>query len=418
MKRKLLSLLALFTLVLTLTFSSTVFAETEPDIIGTSAIIMDVSTKEIIYSKNMNELKQPASITKLMTALLLAENKTKTDLLTYSEGALAQDPYSYGLNVHPVKPGDKFTGEDTMEILLLYSGNDIAYMVAENVGGNVETFVNMMNEKAAALGMTNTHFVTPNGLDDNTDDHYTTAYDLTLLLNAIYENQWVKETIAKKTAEVSSVGGMTATVENRNKLVGVNGNVGGKTGYTDKSGRCLASLYERDGRTLAVVVLNSEYDMPEDTKVFADTEILANYGFSASRETYMAANTEISEITAEYKIIPLIGPKKTVKIPVAIHDNVELYNSGIEPEFNYTTNDIKIWSLNSEKPIGSATVTVSGFSKTYDIYPTISRNDILKSNIIYYVIAVLILVIIIALIFIIISKIKKRKRRKKRRLYR
>ena len=195
MKRRLLSLFALFTLVLTLSFSSTAYAAEDPNIIGTSAIIVDLNSDEIIYSKNMDELKQPASITKLMTALLLAENKTRTDLLTYSEDALAQDPFSYGLNVHPVQPGEKFTGDNAMKILLLYSGNDVAYMIGENVGGTAEAFVQMMNDKAKELGMTNTHFVTPNGLDDNTDDHYTTAYDLTLLLKAAYNNDWVREVI-------------------------------------------------------------------------------------------------------------------------------------------------------------------------------------------------------------------------------
>ena len=138
---------------------------------------------------------------------------------------------------------DRFTAKDAMDILLLYSGNDVAYMVAENVGGTKDKFINMMNEKAKALGMNNTNFVTPNGLDDNTDDHYTTAYDLALLLDAAYSNDWIRETMAKKESEVKSLNGPSAIVENRNKLIGIDGNIGGKTGYTEKSGRCLAALY-------------------------------------------------------------------------------------------------------------------------------------------------------------------------------
>ena len=418
MKRRLLLFIALFSLVLTLSFSSTALAvDTAPDIIGTSAIIMDLDSNEIIYSKAMDEKMQPASITKLMTALLLAENKNPDDKLTYSEKALAQDPYSYGLNVHPVKPGDTFTAGNAMNILLLYSGNDIAYMIAENVGGTAEKFVEMMNQKAADLGMTNTHFVTPNGLDDNTDEHYTTAYDLTLLLKAVYNNEWVRETIAKKEAVVSSVGGMDAVVENRNKLIGINGNIGGKTGYTDKSGRCLAALYQRDGRTLAVVVLNSEYDLPEDSKVFLDVEALADYGYKAERELFKPANTEISEVTVEYNVIPLIGPKKTVKIPVAIHEDISLYNSGLNADFSFTTDPISIWSLNTEDPIGKATATVKNYTASYDIYSTISRSDIIKSNIVYYIIALLVLIVFIALIWIIVSKIKRSRKRKRRRFY-
>lgn len=414
MRKRILSLCMLFTLLITLAFPSLALAIEEPNIIGTSAIIMDLDTKEIIYAKNMDELKQPASITKLMTALLLAENKTKTDIFTYSEAASKQDPYSYGMNVHPVAVGDTFNGENAMNILLLFSGNDIAYMIAENIGGTVENFMNMMNEKAKSLGMNNTHFVTPNGLDDNTDEHYTTAYDLALLLSAAYQNDWVRETMAKKTEVVQSQGGPVATIENRNKLVGTNGNVGGKTGYTDKSGRCLASLYSRNGRNLAIVVLNSEYDFPTDVKVFEDTEILADFGYAAQKGTYLAANSTIDEVTVEYNILPFIGPKKTVKIPVTLHEDINLYESGLKPEFNYTVNPVNTWTLSTGKPIGKATVTIKDYTLEYDLYSTLSNMDIIKTNIIYYVMALLVLIAVVCLIFIIISKIMKSKRRKRR----
>lgn len=414
MRKRFLSLCMLFTLLITLAFPSLALAIEEPNIIGTSAIIMDLDTKEIIYAKNMDELKQPASITKLMTALLLAENKTKTDIFTYSEAASKQDPYSYGMNVHPVAVGDTFNGENAMNILLLFSGNDIAYMIAENIGGTVENFMNMMNEKAKSLGMNNTHFVTPNGLDDNTDEHYTTAYDLALLLSAAYQNDWVRETMAKKTEVVQSQGGPVATIENRNKLVGTNGNVGGKTGYTDKSGRCLASLYSRNGRNLAIVVLNSEYDFPTDVKVFEDTEILADFGYAAQKGTYLAANSTIDEVTVEYNILPFIGPKKTVKIPVTLHEDINLYESGLKPEFNYTVNPVNTWTLSTGKPIGKATVTIKDYTLEYDLYSTLSNMDIIKTNIIYYVMALLVLIAVVCLIFIIISKIMKSKRRKRR----
>ncbi|MDU4891316.1 MAG: D-alanyl-D-alanine carboxypeptidase family protein [Clostridium sp.] len=414
MRKRILSLCMLFTLLITLAFPSLTLAIEEPNIIGTSAIIMDLDTKEIIYAKNMDELKQPASITKLMTALLLAENKTKTDIFTYSEAASKQDPYSYGMNVHPVAVGDTFNGENAMNILLLFSGNDIAYMIAENIGGTVENFMNMMNEKAKSLGMNNTHFVTPNGLDDNTDEHYTTAYDLALLLSAAYQNDWVRETMAKKTEVVQSQGGPVATIENRNKLVGTNGNVGGKTGYTDKSGRCLASLYSRNGRNFAIVVLNSEYDFPTDVKVFEDTEILADFGYAAQKGTYLAANSTIDEVTVEYNILPFIGPKKTVKIPVTLHEDINLYESGLKPEFNYTVNPLNTWTLSTGKPIGKATVTIKDYTLEYDLYSTLSNMDIIKTNIIYYVMALLVLIAVVCLIFIIISKIMKSKRRKRR----
>ena len=418
MKKRILALWVFFTLVFTFSFSTIALADNQPEIVGTSAIIMDLETKEIVYSKNIDEKKQPASITKLMTALLLAENKSKTDLLTYPAAALKEEPYSYGLNVHPVTPGDKFTAKDAMDILPLYSGNDIAYMVAENVGGTKDKFINMMNEKAKALGMTNTNFVTPNGLDDNTDDHYTTAYDLALLLDAAYSNEWIRDTMAKKESEVKSINGPSAIVENRNKLIGLDGNIGGKTGYTEKSGRCLAALYQRNGHTLATVVLGSEYNFPVDTQVFEDTKNLANYGFNAQKEVFKAKGSEISEITMEYNILPLIGPKKVIKIPVTIHEDISLYPTDLKPEFNSEVGKINIWTLSKDKSIGKATVSVKGYENQYDIYSGISNMDIIKSNILYYILALLVVIIVIFLVLIIISKINRKRRNKKRRIYR
>lgn len=419
MKKRILSLLVFFTLVFTISLSSTVLADSQPEIVGTSAIIVDLDSKEIIYSKNIDEKKQPASITKLMTALLLAENKSKTDLLSYPAKALEEAPYSYGLNVHPVTPLDTFSGKDAMDILLLYSGNDIAYMVAENVGKTKDGFIDMMNEKAKALGMNDTNFITPNGLDDNTNDHYTTAYDLSLLLTAIHENEWISETLVKKESEVKSTNGPEAVVQTRNKLLGIEGNIGGKTGYTDKSGRCFASLYERNGRTLAVVVLGSEYNFPVDTQVFDDTTALANYGFNAQKEIFKAKGSDIGEVTLEYNVLPLIGPKKTVKIPTTINEDISLYPTDLTPDFKYSVDDTSIWSLNTKKPIGKATISTKGYAKEYSLYPKVSKTDIMKSNILYYVLAVIALLVIIGLIYIIITNInKKRRKNKRRRIYR
>ena len=305
-----------------------------------------------------------------------------------------------------------------MDILLLYSGNDIAYMIAENVGGTTDKFIDMMNEKAKALGMTNTNFVTPNGLDDNTDDHYTTAYDLALLLDAVYSNEWIRETMDKKESEVKSTNGPSAIVENRNKLIGVDGNIGGKTGYTEKSGRCLAALYQRNGRTLATIVLGSDYNFPVDTQVFEDTTKLANYGFNAQKEVFKAKDSEISEVTMEYNIIPLIGPKKAIKIPVTIHEDISLYSTDLEPELNSEVGKINVWTLSKDKSIGNATVSVKGYEKQYDVYSRISNMDIIKSNILYYILALLVVIIVVFLVLLIISKINRKRRNKKSRIYR
>ena len=408
-KKKILSL----TLAFSLFFSSTAFAATAPNLIGTSAIAVDLKTKEIIYAKNIDEKRQPASVTKLMTALIFAENKKQSDMLVYPEGAKNQADYSYGRNVHPVKAGDNFTGKDAMDILLLYSGNDIAYMIAENVGGNQGNFMAMMNKKASELKMTNTNFVTPNGLDDDTNDHYTSAYDLTLLSEAIYKNDWIKSTINKKTSQVQAVNGPIAVVENRNKLLGKNGNVGGKTGYTTKSGRCLVSIYERDGRSIAAVVLNSEYDYPADTKVFQDMEQLVDYSYAAEKEVFLEKNKEVKSVTLKYKVIPFIGPTRTIKVPIMLHKDIALYNNGLKPELNYTIQDVSAWSLNSDKSIGKIDVKVRDYNESYELFPNISKWQIIKNNLIYYILTLLILIIVISSAVILRIKFSRKKRKRR-----
>jgi len=400
------------TLIFTSVFSTVAFAKApEPELIGTSALAVDLETNEIIYAKNIDKKMYPASITKLMTALLLAENKSPGDLLNYPEAAKNEAPYSYGLNVHPVNAGDTFTASNAMDILLLYSGNDIAYMIAENVGGSVNNFVKMMNEKAKELKMTNTHFVTPNGLDDNTPDHLTTAYDLSILLKAIMSNDWTKSVINKKEASVQSTKGPVAKIENRNKLLGINGNIGGKTGYTDKSGRCLVSVYERENRKIATVVLNSEYDYPKDTKVFEDMEKLADYSYSAEKELLLQKDSDLNTITLKYNAIPLIGPERAIRVPVTIHEDITYYDTEVKPEINYNVNNLSAWKLNKDKSVGQVSVKIKNSESKYDLYPTISKLDIIKENILIYSIMLIVIISLIVLTIYLINKKKRSKRR-------
>ena len=415
MKRK--KRLLLFTLIFTLVFSTTVFATaTPPDLIGKAAISVDMDTNEIIYTKNIDNKMYPASITKLLTALLLAENKKSTDNLKYTKNAKDQPPYSYNLNIHPVAIGDTMSAENVMDGLLLYSGNDIAYMIADNVGGNPTNFAKMMNAKATSLGMKGSHFVTPNGLDDTNDDHFTTAYDLTLLGRAAYKNDWIKKSIGKKTSVIKSANGPVATVSNRNKLLGIDGNVGGKTGVTAKAGRCLVSIYERNGRHIIGVVMNSEYNLPLDTKVFEDMTKLINYSYAVKKEILNKKNTAITTISVPYNVLPFIGPKKTMEVPLQTNEDVTFYKNDIKAETSFKTSGINVWKLNKKSSVGTVVVKQRDAKKEFKLYPMISKSAIVKDNVIIYAAASVVLIIVIALIVLLISSINRRKHRGGRRI--
>lgn len=252
-----------------------------PNITGKTALTMDLSTGDIIFSKNANKQSYPASITKLMTALIFAENAKPTDIIPVTKNSKAQPPSSLDQNFGPVEIGDTLTGKEVMDALLLYSANDSAYMIADYVSKNSDEFIALMNKKAKELGMKETNFVTANGLHD--EEHYTSAFDLALLGKASYNNQWVKETLAKQTSTVEfDKSKKRIILYTTNKELGKNGNKGAKTGFTSQAGRCLLSIYEQNGRTILGVVLDSEHGI-DDTIVFNDMKTIIDYSFNAKK---------------------------------------------------------------------------------------------------------------------------------------
>ena len=308
------------------------------------------------------------------------------------------------------------SADNVMDGLLLYSGNDIAYMIADNVGGNPINFAKMMNAKAAKLGMTGSHFITPNGLDDANDNHYTTAYDLTLAGRAAYKNEWVRESMGKKTSVIKSTNGPEATVTNRNKLLGIDGNIGGKTGYTLKAGRCLVSIYERNGRHIIGVVMNAKYNLPKDTIVFDDMTKLINYSYAAKQEIINKKDTVIKTISVPYKVLPFIGPTKTIDIPLESKEDVTFYKNNVKRETTIKIDPIKPWNLNKKTSIGTLVVRQKDYIKTYKLYSMVSKATIIENNIIIYAAIAVVLIIIIVLILLLLSSIRRRKNRSGRRI--
>lgn len=321
MKKRCTSLLLTIVLVFS-TFTSVLAAETQPSIYGKAAITIDVDTKEIIYAKSIDSTMYPASTTKLLTALLLAEKFNKGDALNYTPSAKTQPEYSLNVNLHSIDVGETMSAEDVMDGLLLYSGNDIAYMIADNVSGSSKAFSDAMNNKIKSLGLKNTNFITPNGLHDN--NHYTTAYDLTVIGREAFKNPWVKESSGKKTSTIKTSKGTTFIIENRNKQLGSIGNIGGKTGYTSKAGRCLVAMFERDGRKIIGVVLNSVYDA-EDSFVFSDMEKIINWSFDAKKSPLHSKDTSMGKEKLSYKPLLFFGPTKEIEVPLTLKEDISYY---------------------------------------------------------------------------------------------
>lgn len=234
-----------------------------------AAVIMDVNSSRVLYSKNMDEKLAMASTTKIMTTLVALESGKLKDMVTVSRKASTTEGSSIYL-----REGERHTVNDLLYAIMLRSGNDAAVAVAEHIGGSVEGFAALMNMKAKEIGAVNTHFENPHGLDAAM--HYTTAYDLALITAYALKNPVFAEIVSsrKKTIEGPPSEDWDRVLINKNKMLWqFDGGNGVKTGFTNKAGRCLVSSATRNGMQLVCVVLNCG-------PMWDDSTALLEYGFS------------------------------------------------------------------------------------------------------------------------------------------
>lgn len=265
-----------------------------PSINSKRFVIYDRISKTIIWGKDEKIRSAMASTTKIMTATIVIENANLNDEVTISSKAGGTGGSRLGL-----KSGDKITVNDLLYGLMLRSGNDAAVALAEHVGGSVEKFAEIMNKKAEELKLTNTHFVTPHGLDNS--EHYTTAYELAKLTDYALQNEKFANIVGTKTTTIY-INNQARQITNTNELLGVlNGVVGVKTGFTNNAGRCLVTETKRNDMDIITVVLGA------DTKKFRtkDSIKLIEYTFS----NYEMVNVQ-EKIIEEFKNWKNINEKR------------------------------------------------------------------------------------------------------------
>ncbi len=251
-----------------------------------SAILVEQGSMRVLYEKSAHEKMPMASTTKIMTTILLIESGDLNRQLTITNEMLAGvEGSSVGF-----RAGNVVTCADLAYGMMLASGNDAANVAAIYMAGSLEKFADMMNEKAAQIGMMDTHFVTPSGLD--ADEHYSTAYDMALLASYAMDNPIFAE-IAATTVHPITCGDPAQTVyfSNHNRLLKTyEGAKGVKTGFTKKSGRCLVSYAERNGVNLIAVTLKA----PDD---WNDHKSLFDYGFSVLKANEIKAELPVKSIS-------------------------------------------------------------------------------------------------------------------------
>lgn len=279
----------------------------EPTINSRKAIVYDRKSKRKLYGKNEKVKCAMASTTKIMTATVVLENANLSDEITISAKAGGTGGSRLGL-----KKGDKIALNDLLYGLMLRSGNDAAVAIAEHVGGSVQGFADMMNKKAQELGLTNTNFVTPHGLDNS--KHYTTAFELAKLTDYALQNEKFAQIVGTKKTSIT-INGVPETIANTNELLGVlNGVIGVKTGFTNGAGRCLVTETKRNDKDIITIVLGA--DTKKDRT--RDSIKLIEYTFSNFK------NVNIKEKTLEEfekwnainskRIVVIKGKEKNVKL--------------------------------------------------------------------------------------------------------
>lgn len=300
----------------------------ELNINSRSYIILDRKTNEILLGKNQFEKRKMASTTKIMTAIITLEKANLQDNVTVSKKAAGTGGSRLGL-----KANDIITVNDLLYGLMLCSGNDAAVCLAEYVGGNIEGFAELMNQKAKELNLNNTHFVTPHGLDS--EEHYTTSYELALLSNYALNNAKFKEIVGTKNYTIN-INGYPKALSNTNELLGnLNGVYGIKTGFTNGANRCLVTACKRNDMDIICVVLGA------DTKKFRTQDSIKLIEYTFQNYQYIDIKLLIESKFQEWKQENL----EKISINKSIPSNLDINYSPIP----YTSFPIRKEDISSLK---------------------------------------------------------------------
>ena len=408
-------------LILSNLFFTFSFAEeneqTTLSISSPSALLMDSNSGKILYEKNIYEKMYPASLTKIMTAILVLENCKLDDIATVSYNSVMS--ISMGYVTANLQVDEELTIEQLLYVLMVGSSNDAAIVLAEHVSGSVEEFANLMNEKAKELGCTNTHFVNPNG--EHSEDHYSTAYDLALISKYAMKNETFRKLVLTTSYELpitNKYDREDRLFTTTNSLLLVNNNsrldnyyykyaIGIKTGFTTPAGNCLVAAASKNNLELITVVLGAGQTQDGLSQRYLDTINLFEYGYN----TYMLK--KVIESGGTVQTINVKGAtRKTKKLDAIVQNDIyvlskqENKNNAVLPEITFNEN-LKA-PLKAGDIIGKVKYTEEGITYEENL---LARNDVKKSH---WFIKLICFFIVISICYLYLNNKKKKNRRKKR----
>lgn len=283
----------------------------EPDVAAETAILMEMKTGEVLYGQDEHRSMEPASTTKILTALLFIENTSMREHITVSQNAYG----TRGSSIY-LEAGEVINARDLLYGVMINSANDGSVAMAEHVAGNVDYFSNLMNQRAAQLGAQNTHFTNPHGLPDQ--DHVTTAYDLGMITREALTNLEFRRAVTKTQLTIPWPAGEEDERQliNRNQLLdNYKGAMGVKTGYTSQAGHTFVAAAERDSLGLIAVVLNSPRN-----RLYEDAKQLLDYGFDNYKMKEIIHSNEVVKTTeiANGRDVLKVETREAIEFPVAV----------------------------------------------------------------------------------------------------
>lgn len=377
-----------------------------------SCILIEANTGKILYEKNSNDVRFPASTTKIMTAILTVENCNLDDVATVSHNAVYSIPYDY---THAsLKEGEELTIEQLLYALMIPSENDAAIVLAEHISGSVEEFAKLMNKRAEELGCKNTHFVNPNGI--HSKDHTSTSYDLALMGKFAMQNSIIRKIVSTTQFTLPATNKYSKTdriFNNSNDLLNTysryyyEGTTGVKTGYTGEAGNCIIASAKKNDFEVILVVLGGESTNTGLSQRYLDCKTLFDYAFNNySLKTLNEKNAVLKQITVRG------ATEETQNLNVLIKDKIEIFSensadlSSLEPEITLDENLMAPISANSA--IGKITYNYDGQTYSSDL---IAETQVLSSDFLPLLFRILLIFVVLYLLFLLLKKPKNKSKK-------
>lgn len=353
-----------------------------PQIVSASAIVIDADTGTALYEKNIHDAHYPASITKILTTLLAIENSNMDEVVTFSHDSV----YNTEGSGIARDVGEQMTMKQCLYAVMLASANECAYAVAEHVAGDIGTFVQMMNERAAALGCKDTNFTNCNGLPD--ESHYTSAHDMALIAKEAYRNESFRIIASTKTYTIPFTNKHTdeeTYLQNHHQMLYPLKTrkylyeycLGGKTGYTIAANNTLVTYAEKDGMTLICVVLNAPASGHyEDTRALFDFcfDNFKKMNIQENETSYSQQNQEEEGIVGGYEPFVSLNPESSVILPIT----AEFQDADSEIVCDETDEDVlgSIFYTYAGRQVGRADLVATDHSvDSYQFLDTLKEGD-------------------------------------------